>query len=44
MRDAEAVGGVHEARGGAGVQAQPVRDPHLAPDHDGFFSRISLAT
>ena len=40
----EPVGGVHETRGGAGVQAQPVHDAHLALDHDGFFSRISLAT
>ena len=40
----EAVGGVHEAGGGAGVQAQPVHDLDLALDHEGFFSRISLAT
>jgi hypothetical protein len=26
------------------VQAQPVHDPDFALDHDGFFSRISLAT
>jgi hypothetical protein len=26
------------------VQAQPVHDPDFALDHEGFFSRISLAT
>ena len=41
---AEAVGGVHEARRGAGVQPQPVHDAHLAQDQGVFFSRISLAT
>jgi len=35
---------VHEAGGRTGVQAQPVHDPHFALDHEGFFSRISLAT
>src|SRR5688500_17970877 len=35
---------LHEARGGARMEAEAVRHLHVATDHAPFFSRTSLAT